>query len=163
MKDFIPRSGSASSVTIQGVKEGESPSLTTMWSIIGFPLTSVCIPLWLDMNTDLPRIVQYEKEVKNSPICHAALTFKKDVYSYRLGSHSKYYINVNSLLNAEGNGYIQKLLPLEDRIYAKSLEMTKSWYKDNKINSSEIKEFYQWLDDEISAHYLQEFDYTLLK
>ncbi len=162
LKDFIPRSGSASSITIQGVKKDESPSLTTMWAIVGFPLTSVCIPLWLDMDTELPEIVQYDKELKDSPICHAALTFKKDVYSYRLGSHSKYYINVNSVLNANGSGYLQKLRPLEEEIYQKGLKMKETWYENNKLNRSEIKSFYEWLDTEISSYYQSEFSYKLL-
>ena len=163
LKDFIPRSGSASSIVIQGVKKDDAPALTTMWAVVGFPLTSVCIPLWLNTKQQLPRLVQYEPELKDSPICHAALEFKKDVYAYRLGSHSKYYINVNALLNADGKGYLQKLKPLEDRIYDKALDMTQRWYAKGKRDEAEIKSFYQWVDNEINTYYQENFNYTLLK
>jgi len=162
LKDFIPRSGSASSITIQGVKKDEDASLTTMWSIVGFPLTSVCIPLWIDNKTELPKIVQYDPEVKDSPICHAALTLKKDVYSYRLGSHSKYYINVNTLLNSDGSGFLQILKPLEDEIYVKSTKMIAKWYEDGKKDKAEMKEFYQWLDERINGYYSEHFGLRLL-
>jgi hypothetical protein len=162
-KDFIPRSGSASSIIIQGVKEKEDASLTTMWSIVGFPLTSVCIPLWVDQKTDLPKIVQYDPEPEDSPICHAALNLKKKVYSYRLGSHSKYYIDVNTLLNANNSGFLQVLKPLEDKIYAKSTKMISTWYKNGKKNKSEMKEFYQWIDQTVSDYYSEHFGLKLLK
>ncbi len=163
LKDFIPRSGSASSIVIQGVKKDDAPALTTMWAVVGFPLTSVCIPLWLNTKQQLPRLVQYDPGLKDSPICHAALEFKKDVYAYRLGSHSKYYINVNALLNADGKGYLQKLKPLEDRIYAKALSITQQWYAKGKRDEAEIKSFYQWVDNEINTYYQENFNYTLLK
>lgn len=38
-QDFIARSSTASSVVVQGVKEGERPELTTMWTILGYPPT----------------------------------------------------------------------------------------------------------------------------
>ena len=163
LKDFIPRSGSASSIVVQGVAKDKSPSLTTMWAVVGFPLTSVCVPLWLNTKQALPHLVRYDPEIKDSPICHAALQFKKDVYSYRLGSHSKYYINVNALLNADGKGYLQKLKPLENRIYSKALAMTQKWYAKGKRDDKEIASFYQWIDNEADTYYRENFDYSLLK
>ena len=37
-QDFIARSSTASSVVVQGVKAGEHPELTTMWTVLGYPL-----------------------------------------------------------------------------------------------------------------------------
>ena len=163
LKDFIPRSGSASSIIIQGVKKTESAELTTMWSIVGFPLSSVCIPLWLDTDNKLPQLVQYDKEIKDSPICHAALSLKKDIYSYRLGSHSKYYVNVNAILNADNTGILQILKPLEDKIYQESLNYMKKWYKNGKRNNGEMLQFYDWVDNEVNTYYKENFGLQLLK
>ena len=36
-QDFIPRKSSTASVVIQGVKPGENPEMTTMWTVLGYP------------------------------------------------------------------------------------------------------------------------------
>ncbi len=55
--DFIPRYFSSSAVAIQGVKPGESPDYTTMWTVLGFPLASVVTPLWICMEKNQPTLV----------------------------------------------------------------------------------------------------------
>ena len=40
-RDYIPRHSTSAAIVVQGVKENESASLTTMWTILGFPLTSL--------------------------------------------------------------------------------------------------------------------------
>lgn len=42
----LNRSMTVSAVVFQGVKPGESPTKTTMWSILGEPFFSVAIPAW---------------------------------------------------------------------------------------------------------------------
>ncbi len=46
-RDYIPRHSTSAAIVVQGVKENESASLTTMWTVLGFPLTSVVVPVWL--------------------------------------------------------------------------------------------------------------------
>ena len=75
-KDFIPRSGTSASCVIQGVQPGESPSLTTMWSVVGFSLTSVAIPIWLNSKVELPKIVKYSNDIKDSPLSNYSLLLK---------------------------------------------------------------------------------------
>lgn len=42
----LSRNSTVSAVVFQGVKPGESPAKTTMWSILGEPMFSVAIPAW---------------------------------------------------------------------------------------------------------------------
>ena len=111
-KDFIPRSGTSSSCVVQGIKPDENPMLTTMWSVVGFPLTSVAIPVWLNKDIDLPEMVTYNLELKDSPLSNYSLLLKDKVYAYKLGSHSEYYIDINKLINADSTGFIQKIVSL---------------------------------------------------
>ena len=157
-KDFIPRSGTSASCIVQGVKQGESPSLTTMWSVVGFSLTSVTIPIWLNSKVELPKVVKYSEDIKGSPLSNYSLLLKDQVYAYKLGSHNKYYIDINQLINADSSGFIQQLKPLENEIIKKSENFLNLWRDNNKRDNSQMLELYQWIDDKIIKFYKTKFN-----
>jgi hypothetical protein len=156
--DFIPRSGSSSSIVVEGVNKGENPENTVMWTILGFPLTSVIIPLWLQSDMVLPQVVSYNKKLNDSPLCHYALTLKKDVYAYHWGTSSKNYINVNVLLNADKTGFMQVLPELENQILNHASALRDDW-ENKRVNVKELNTYYQWIDQVVthfySSHYPQ--------
>jgi len=154
--DYIPRRGSASSVVVEGVNKGENPENTMMWTVLGFPLTSVCIPVWLNSDMKLPQILTFQKDINDAPLCHYALELKKDVYCYRWGLNKKYYINVNALLNADQKGYMQVLPSLEDRIFKEAYIKKEQWEK-NGLKPKELNEFYQWIDQTVTEFYKENF------
>ncbi len=157
--DFVPRRLSASSVVIQGVKKGENPALATMWAVVGFPLTSIVVPLWVEGQDNLPSIVKYDAKFNDSPVCHAALLLKKQVFPIRWGKYaSKYYINVNALINANNTGIIQKIRPYENQIFSKAKSMLQNWYKNQKPDKQQIKSFYNWIDNFVRTMYKKEFN-----
>lgn len=100
-EDFIPRRLTSTSTVVQGVKADENPAFTTMWTVLGWPLASVTIPVWLSKKTDLPVIMQYDKKLNDSPLCYMALTAKKRCFPYTWGTSSAHYMNVNGLINAD--------------------------------------------------------------
>ena len=155
--DYIPRKGTSSSVIVEGVKKDEDPALATMWAVVGWPISSVVIPIWMDKDVDLPQMVTYQEDIEDSPICHMALQLKKRAYSYTWGYSSKYYVNINAIVNADGTGLIQVLDPLEDQIFEKSYQLLRKWRAD-KINKAEMKQFYQWIDKAIPDFYSEHFE-----
>ena len=157
-KDFIPRSGSSSSCVVQGTKTDENPQLTTMWSLVGFPLTSVVVPVWLNPKGELPASLKYDPSIQDSPLCEYALELKKDIYSYTDGSHSDYYIDINKVINENHSGYIQKLEPLEDKIIEAAEENLLAWRKANAIDSKELETYYKWVDDTLNQFYHETFN-----
>ena len=160
--DFVPRHLSASSVVIQGVKKGENPALSTMWAVVGFPLTSIVVPLWVAGQNDLPTIVKYDPVFNDSPVCHAALLLKKQVFPIRWGKYaSKYYININALINANNTGIVQKIRPYENKIFDKANSLLSSWYEKQKPDKQQIKNFYNWIDNFIRTMYKKEFNIQL--
>jgi hypothetical protein len=70
--DFIPRYFSSAAVVIQGVKAGENVEFTTMWAVLGFPLTSVVTPLWLCMGEKQPALVTLDN-TRTAPLCNKAI------------------------------------------------------------------------------------------
>jgi hypothetical protein len=156
--DFVPRKFSASSVVIQGVKNGENPLLTTMWTVVGFPLCSITIPVWVYGQNNFPQILHYNKKLKNSPLCHAALTLKKKVFPIIWGKFaSEYYININALINADGTGIIQKIRPYENYIFRKTYSMLSSWRKNNQPDKKQMLNFYSWINAYVKNMYLSKF------
>ncbi|QDU07415.1 carcinine hydrolase/isopenicillin-N N-acyltransferase family protein [Gimesia aquarii] len=48
-KNTISRATTVSAVVFQGVKPGENPGLTTMWTILGNPSFSLAVPCWVNI------------------------------------------------------------------------------------------------------------------
>ena len=155
-EDFIPRSGSSSSCVVEGVKPGEDARLTTMWSVVGWPLASVAIPIWITKHDDLPNVVSYNDSIKDSPLCHKALALKKKVYCYDWGKSAKHYINVNALLNADGTGIMQRLKPLDNSLIAQGHNLLNELRREG-YDSKKIKAFYDGADKQILITYSQLF------
>lgn len=164
LQDYIPRTGSASSVVIQGIKKGENPNLATMWSNVGFPLASVMVPTWLNKDVKLPNVVTYNEEVKDSPICFAALKLKREkILNIRWGKFAAKYIDVNAVYNRDESGITQIINKKEDEIYSKATKMLDKWRTDGDYNKKDIKNFYEWIDQLVIDTYSTEFDIDISK
>ena len=145
-RDYIPRYSTAAAVVIQGIKENESPSLTTMWTILGFPLTSVIIPIWLLDNGSMPAILQAD-ETGNALLCNLTLDLKNKVFPSQYDAKEN-YLNLAALMNKKNTGVRQKLIPIEEKIMLRSKDLLFSW-RMNGMSKSEAKDFYNWIDNNL--------------
>ncbi len=145
-KDYISRHSTSAAIVIQGVKENESPSLTTMWSILGFPLTSVVVPVWLLEDGTMPKILQSD-ETGNAPLCSIALQLKDNIFS-KQNDASENYLNLAGLMNRENSGVRQKLIPIEDQVLTKAKNILID-FRNNGIDNLKAKEFYNWIDNDV--------------
>jgi hypothetical protein len=160
-KDYIPRSGTSASCVVEGVCENDNPELTTMWSLVGFPLSSVTVPLWLHRKASLPKMVSYDDSLKNAPVSYFSLQLKSKIYDYKLGSHSQYYININQVLNADKSGIMQKCLVMEDLIFSRSIDIQQQFNKKGSVDVKILKKFYSWLDEVLMTFYNNEFNLNM--
>ena len=155
-RDFIPRYYSSATVVVQGVRNEEPASYTTLWTILGFQLCSVAMPLWVTGGIQLPTLLVAEGS-KNAPLCDMAMKLKKRCLPIRRGS-GRNYLNLAEVINQQNNGILQKLRPLEDSIL-KETRQRLSKKRDTGINTEHIQKFYQWLDEAINAFYKKEFGF----
>ena len=118
-QDFIPRRSTSASVVIEGVKSGESPVFTTMWTMLGYPPCSVVLPVWIGCEYGVPTLLQGSEDSVRSPLCEWSNRLKNKVFSLERGS-GPHYLHMALLYNPESNGYAQRLLSLEKEIYAYS-------------------------------------------
>ena len=118
-QDFIPRRSTSASVVIEGVKSGESPVFTTIWTMLGYPPCSVVLPVWIGCEYGVPTLLQGSEDSVRSPLCEWSNRLKNKVFSLERGS-GPHYLHMALLYNPESNGYAQRLLSLEKEIYAES-------------------------------------------
>lgn len=153
--DFIPRTSSSSVMMIVGAAKGEDPDNAMMWTLTGWPLTAMAVPVWVSAGRNMPAIVSM-KENMHAPLCDAAMTLKRQLFPITRGSGGK-YMNVALLLNAEKTGYLQKLEPAEDEIFRRTRELTAPAPGRSKPQKEKITEHYKWLDAYIIRSYKELF------
>jgi len=159
-EDYIPRTGSSSSVVVQGVAKDESPEHAVLWSVVGFPLTSIVMPTWVNGKNSFPEILKYNKELKDSPICNAALSLKAQCFPIRWGKFERKYLNVNALYNSDGTGIKQKIEPYEDVIFKKTYSLIEEM-QNTKFSIQKVEEHYKWMNLYVKDMFKKEFELNL--
>lgn len=149
-QDYIPRTLSAAAIIFQGIKKGEDPGLTTMWSVIGFPLTSVVVPVWITKNGSMPQILIASPN-GNSPLCEMSLKLKSKVLSDFQGRGDK-YMDISKLMNKSNTGIRQKLSIIEKEIIRIGESNVKTW-RESKLNEASVESYYRWVDKYIQESF----------
>lgn len=137
-QDFIPRKSSVASIVIQGVKPGENPEMTTMWTILGYPPAGVAIPLWVKTAENQPSVFLKAADSQNAKACDLALSLKYKTFSLKRGNGPR-YMYFPLIYNSNGTGYLQVLKDSEESIYSLFKEPIERWRKEG-LNIDEIKQ-----------------------
>lgn len=150
MQDFIPRNSSASTSIIEGIKPGEDVRLTTMWTILGFQLSTFVTPTWLPESDNLPKVLT-ANENNQSELNEVSLKIKERLFPIKRGS-GKRYMNLSQLINVQNTGLLQKTKKLEAKVFNKSQRLLAKWRKSG-INKKDIQDFYNWIDNYVMNRY----------
>ncbi|MCK5739828.1 hypothetical protein KAH55_11625, partial [bacterium] len=148
LQDFIVRNSSVSTVVVQGVKKEENPALTTMWTVLGFQLSAVAIPVWPAAGNLLPNSVQAVAG-GTAELCDLSLKLKNQCFPIKRGSGNRYLL-LPRVVNKQGTGIWQKLKPVENQILLKTEALLASWRIDG-LKKSQIRQLNQWLDQYVAA------------
>ena len=140
-QDFIPRKDTSCSIVVQGVKKGENPELSILWTVLGYTPTSLAVPVWVKNN--LPAMVSYDAALKTSPLSAAAWKLANEkVFHYRQGGGTNHYLHWENLYNLQGTGIMQRLIPIEEEVYRQTLPVQENWLKQGKLNMKELDALY---------------------
>jgi hypothetical protein len=142
--DMITRHGSSSMILIEGTKEGEATDMNTIWTQIGFPNTSIALPVWVKGGNNLPKVLTAEGSA-NCSLNEMALNLKNKCYPISRSAGYK-YLNVSELINSDKTGIIQQLEHAEIQIFQNTAIHQKQW-RLAKPSPKMIVEFYNWLDN----------------
>lgn len=155
LRDYVTRHSSASAVVVQGVKSGESPAWTTLWTVLGFPFSAVAVPTWMGGGDRLPSVLTAD-DSGTAPLCRWAMQLKEQrLFPMRRGSGST-YLNRAALLNRAGTGILQQLKPLEASIFEESAKRVIQW-REQGLASKAVKLWYDKLDNRIARYYHDHF------
>jgi hypothetical protein len=116
-QDFIPRKSTSASIVVKGVKPGEDPLNSVMWTVLGYPPVSPAIPMFIRAEENQPSYMLKTKDSNNSLICDMALKVKNSkVFSIKRGNGNKYF-NFKFLYKGDGTGYMEKIEKIENNIF----------------------------------------------
>jgi len=156
-QDFIPRRSSTCSVVIEGVKPGEDPLKTIMWTVMGYPPAGVCIPLWVQMGASQPALLLGQGENNRSPLCEKAVALKHRVFSVERGNGPR-YMHFSLIHNSRGTGFMQQLAILKSILFEKYETLIATLEKEGltgkKLAKNKVEEMYK----EISAMIEETYD-----
>ena len=145
-QDFIPRKDTSCSIVVQGVKKGENPELSILWTVLGYTPTSLAVPVWVKNN--LPAMVSYDAALQTSPLSAAAWKLANEkVFHYRQGGGTNHYLHWENLYNLQGTGIMQRLMPIEEEVYRQTLPSQQKWYKQGKVDSKELDALYERISE----------------
>ena len=150
--DFIPRYISVSDLLVQGVLPKENPLQTISWTNVGYPLTSVAIPLMITPSGKLPQVVTPGKN-DSSELATMALKLKKRIFPLKRG-HYEDYMDLSKLLNKQGTGILQRILPIEKEILTRGEDVIDKIRSKGKF-SKDIDKYYDWVDQYVRTQYAE--------
>lgn len=102
-QDFIPRRSTSASVVVHGVAEGETAGHAVMWTLLGYPLCSVSVPVPVSCHDHIPSYMKSSDRSPCSGLCDMALRLKERyVFRFRLSNGSDYLDLENVLSGKEG-------------------------------------------------------------
>jgi hypothetical protein len=118
--DFsICRSTSVSAAVIQGVSPHETAKLSTMWTMLGQPASSIVVPYWPVGTTP--------KEAHGNStalLCDIANQIREQLFDYAENTN---YIDSYKLLDGNGGGLWTKTFPAEDSIFSIAKTKLTQW------------------------------------
>jgi len=128
-QDFIPRKSTSASIVIQGVKPGENPEMTVLWTILGYPPVGIAVPMWVKAGEQQPSIFLRNDISNHAPICDWALALKHRIFPLKRGNEPR-YMHFTLIHNSAGTGYMQQLVPVEQTIFRLYQEPIEQWRKE---------------------------------
>jgi hypothetical protein len=136
-QDFIPRKSSSASLVIQGVKPGENPEMTTVWTVLGYPPVGVAVPLWVKAGEQQPEILCKSELPNHALLCDHALALKSKVFPLTRANEKK-YLYFPALHNPAGTGIMQQVAQVEAAIFGYYYNSMEKW-RDTGIDLKELK------------------------
>jgi len=142
--DLITRHGSSSMILIEGIKKGEDVDMNTIWTQVGFPNTSIAMPVWVKGGKKMPGVLTAKGE-ENCPLNAMAMELKNKCYPISRSAGYK-YLKISELINSDKTGIIQKLEKAEEKLF-KNTEIQQKKWRSNKVDQKEIEKFYNSLNE----------------
>ena len=88
-QDFIPRKSSSASVVVEGVRKGDNPDATTIWSVLGYPPCGYAVASWVKAKNEIAEPITAYDDGRSSAN-RLAVALKREVFPITRGNGSRY-------------------------------------------------------------------------
>ena len=136
-QDFIPRRSTSASIVVKGVKKGENPELTLMWTILGYPPCGMAVPLFAAMGGNQPDYMLKSAGSNNCWMCDQALERRAKVFPLSRGN-GKNYFNL-----ALARRFMQELSGQEESLFLRTEELMEKSYAQGKLDKESVPLLYK--------------------
>ena len=135
-QDFIPRRSTSASIVVKGVKKGENPDLTIMWTILGYPPCGIAVPLFVAAGANQPAYMCKSKDSDHALMCDQALARRGRIFPLKRGNGKNYFdIGLAQF-------FMHNLFRLEDTNFQETEKMMEKQYAAGKIDRSAVISLY---------------------
>lgn len=123
-QDFIPRYKSTATIVIEGCRPLDDAAEATpsfvadqylMWTGLGFPPCAEIVPVWCRPDGVDPELRGTARN-GHSPMGDKVKARRAEVFPLKKGSGDR-YVDMHRLVNREGTGYLQVLVPQNLEVY----------------------------------------------
>lgn len=160
--DFIPRGSTSASVVIKGVKNGEDPSGTVLWTLLGYPACGAAVPVPVFDEDHIPSYMGASGDNGFSRMCDVASDLKER-YVFRFSiSNGKEYLDLVPVL--EGRDSMPSLLSCSrnaEKVIREDFESLHEDFVSGRISSEEYIGRYDVMADGFFDIYIEEFKYLI--
>jgi hypothetical protein len=147
--DFVPRYSTAGSMIINGVRKGDDPSATTIWTVLGSPLTTPVIPLWLAHADRIPSMM-FSRASLPAGLNARALALKDRCFPFRT-TEGKNYADLARMLNEAGTGTLQRLKAVNHEILRQTAAVPVAGRSG--MTASDVAALYQTIERLVQEYY----------
>lgn len=122
--DTINRNSTASVALFHGVTDPDDAHLSTMWILLGQPVCSVAVPLWVE-GASIPAVLTGPETAPLNDLTRCLASY---LYPDQKG-HMSQYLNVTRLVSYGGKGILKRLLEMENHVLSETGKRLKEWEK----------------------------------
>ena len=140
-QDFIPRKSSTCSIVVEGVKKGENPANTIMWTILGYPPIGISVPLMVANGNNLPSYMTAEG-TGNAKMCDWVLEKKEEIFPIKRGNGNK-YLNYYAI-----EKYMVPAVEVENKVYEMARPVIEM-IREGKATPADLKPVYDLVEKAI--------------
>jgi len=148
--DYIPRYSTTASMIIQGVAGGEDPSLTTLWTVLGSPLTTPVLPVWVKYANQVPSQL-YAAKGRPSALNDASLKLKSRCFPLKI-PEGKNYLDFAKVMNRQGTGTVQRLKSVDQSLVVEGRRLLDAM-RSGTATEPEIGKSYRVMMKQIAEYY----------
>ena len=143
-QDFIPRRITSAAITVEGVRPGEDPAKTVMWTALGYPATSPAIPLLVGKEDVLPSYVKRQDKSGHSRISDYSNDIKYTYIFPEKVSNGKRYLHIDVVQKGtEGRSSLKECANVAETIINQSFYKIYQTWLEGKLSDDAFYEAYK--------------------